>query len=382
MTKHHPFQCHEDILEEARVWVIKFNADAPISGADVQAMQAWAKRSPAHRAALAEAEAFWCEAELLSQLAVPLQRKSDGGLGSFFSVLASALTAMGRSGAVAASLVLGLGLTLGVLWLPTVGSVGNGIYHTAIGEQKTLRLHDDSVVHLDTGSQVRIDYQDNTRQIYLLQGKAHFDVAKNPDRPFEVFARDGLVRAVGTAFSVYLTSEEVEVIVDEGRVDLARLGDIQSPSGAESSSEIATLPSDEQKALVASTVPANAPLNQSLVSVQRQVFLSLDRGQGARFNRERHELAELGGQALAQQLSWRDGVLVFVRDPLHEIVSEVSRYTHTTIDIADPALADVMMGGRFRVGELDALFEVLVVGFGVEVSYLSEHHVQLRRATQ
>ena len=36
------------------------------------------------------------------------------------------------------------------------------------------------------------------------------------------------------------------------------------------------------------------------------------------------------------------------------------------------------MGGRFRVGELDALFEVLDIGFGVQVKYLDERHVQLR----
>ena len=378
MTKHHPFQCHENILEEARVWVIKFNADAPISGADVKAMQAWAKRSPAHRAALAEAEAFWCEAELLSQLAVPLQRKSEGALGSLFSELASALTAMGRSGAVAASLVLGLGLTLGVLWLPTAGSVGNGIYHTAIGEQTALILRDSSVVQLDTDTRVRIDYREGVRKIHLLQGKAHFDVAKNPQRPFEVYARGGLVRAVGTAFSVFLADREIEVIVDEGRVDLARLLGVAEQKKSP--------PQNSESVLVAGDLGSSSAGGVNSVSDPNlpvaQVFLSLDRGQGARFGQAQQVLVDLDDQTLAQELAWKDGVLVFVREPLHEVVSEVSRYTHTTIDIADPALAEVMMGGRFRVGELDALFEVLAVGFGIEVSYLSEHHVQLRRATQ
>jgi transmembrane sensor len=375
MAKHQEIQPHDEILDEAYHWVLTFNGDTPASNEDVRALNDWAKRSPAHRAALEEAEAFWCEAEMLSALAVPLQSKSTGGVGRFFSALAgmaSSLMPVSRAGLAAAMLVLGIGVTVTTLWLPNQGVVGNGLYQTAVGEQKALRLRDNSVLHLDTSSQIRIDYQDKARQIYLLQGKAHFEVAKNPDRPFEVFARDGLVRAVGTAFSVYLTPQEVvEVIVDEGRVDLARLDAANaSPVGIDPPNTTPN-PNAKQAAPDATAMPTRA---------QQQVFLSLDRGQGARFDRVQHELAQLDDQALAQQLAWRDGVLVFVRDPLHEVVAEVSRYTHTTIDIADPTLAGLVLGGRFRVGELDALFEVLEVGFGVEVSYLSEHHVQLRRA--
>lgn len=348
MTNIKPFQRHDDIMEEARAWVLKFNSDQAPTAADISQMREWASRSPAHRAALKEAEDFWCEAELLAQLAVPLHKKAGGGLGRWINSLVSTVTSLSQAPALAAPLVLLVSLGLGVFWWSGDGTVGNGTYATAIGEQKSLTLKDHSVLMLDTDSQVRIDYQDTVRHIHLLQGKAHFEVAKNPQRPFEVYAREGLVRAVGTAFSVYLASSEIEVIVDEGRVDLARVKER----------------------------PADLPV-QVASAEPNKVFHSLDRGQSARFNKLKQVFAELDDKTLAQELAWRKGVLVFARDPLGQVVAEVSRYTDTQIDIADPDLSALVMGGRFRVGELEALFEVLEIGFGVKVRYINKNHVQL-----
>jgi transmembrane sensor len=54
--------------------------------------------------------------------------------------------------------------------------------------------------------------------VVLERGEAHFQVAKNPARPFVVVARGVEIRAVGTAFSVGLESTRVEVLVTEGQV--------------------------------------------------------------------------------------------------------------------------------------------------------------------
>lgn len=337
MDKIKQLQSHADIAEQARVWVLRFNGDQSPTDADIRALRAWTGRSPAHRAALSEAEEFWCEAELLRELAVPLERKAEGASGPWFAAFA-----WPRQGlAVAAGLLLGFSLIFSSLWFTSDSGVGNGIYTTAVGEQSNLVLEDGSLVWLDTNSQLRVDYQAGVRHLYLLQGKAYFDVAKNPQRPFEVYAQSGLVRAVGTAFSVYLADNEVEVLVGEGRVELGR---------------------------VAQGDDAREPVD---------VFHSLGRGQGARFDRVDQVYSELDDKSLAQELAWKKGVLVFVRDPLEQVVAEVSRYTDIQIDIDDPALGRLVMGGRFRVGELEALFEVLDIGFGVKARYLNEHHVQL-----
>ena len=92
-----------------------------------------------------------------------------------------------------------------------------------MGEQKTITLPDNSVVQLNTNSRLQFDYRGQARAVYLHQGEVHFSVAKNPDRPFEVYAGTGRVRAIGTAFSVTLNdrSDEVNVLVTEGVVEIA-----------------------------------------------------------------------------------------------------------------------------------------------------------------
>ena len=346
------FQSHEQIMEEARAWVLAFNSDQPPSPEQIAALKQWAARSPAHRSALQEAEDFWCEAELLSQLAVPRPRARNLGAG-LAGQCRRWLAALARPRGMAAAVVTTVALGLAVLWLPPLGSVGNGLYTTAVGEQATLTLRDRSVVRLDTNSQLQIEYRAGLRKLTLLQGKAHFEVAKNPQQPFEVYAREGLVRAVGTAFSVYLLQQQqaIEVVVDEGRVELAR-----------TRNKNATAASD-----AATPEPA---------------FLSVASGHSVWFDRQQQNLVQLDSKTLSQKQAWREGVLVFVRDPLRDVVSEISRYTDTRIEIADPALGQLIIGGRFRAGELDALFEVLEIGFGVKVSRISEDHVRLDAAGQ
>jgi len=60
------------------------------------------------------------------------------------------------------------------------------------------------------------------------------------------------------------------------------------------------------------------------------------------------------------------------------VVKEISRYTEVEIDIANAELKNLEVGGRFETGELEALLEVLEVGFGVEVSHLAPNLIELR----
>ena len=71
---------------------------------------------------------------------------------------------------------------------------------------------------------------------------------------------------------------------------------------------------------------------------------------------------------------------MFVGDPLIEVIAEMSRYTTININIPDPALQQLRVGGRFKVGELDAMFDVLQTSFGIHVSHLDSQHIQLQSA--
>ncbi|MDC0000573.1 FecR domain-containing protein [Porticoccaceae bacterium] len=370
MTNISPIAPQADIRAEARDWVIRFNRDAAPSKADIAALNAWANQSPAHRAELHSAEQVWLEGDQLAELAVPVNAPTTRFIARGLRRLKQLLMPTGTRGFVTAMTLSAI--LIGATWYMNAPAIsGNGSYQTAIGEQRTLILKDQSRIQMDTNSKVRIAYSEGIREIYLEQGKAHFDVAKNPDRPFDVYAAGGLVRAVGTAFSVFINNAAVRVTVDEGRVNLARVETSQENLMAPTS----TVPS------VAPSATARSHSQSKSTDIPSKVFLSVDKGQSALFDQHQQALTQLADNELSQELAWRRGLLIFIGEPLDQVVNEVSRYTATKIEISDPELGKLLIGGRFRTGELEALLDVLEAGFGVQVSYVDRNHIQLRAGT-
>lgn len=90
-----------------------------------------------------------------------------------------------------------------------------------VGEMKTVRLADGSVVRLAAGSALAIDYGEGGRKVRLLQGNGYFDVAHDPARPFQVEAGDTVTKVLGTAFEIRKDRDGVAVAVRRGRVAVA-----------------------------------------------------------------------------------------------------------------------------------------------------------------
>jgi transmembrane sensor len=165
-----------------------------------------------------------------------------------------------------------------------------------------------------------------------------------------VFAGGGMVRAVGTAFAVYLKNDDVKVSVTEGQVDLATVATTAAPD------------------------PKGAPTAESAT----QKLGTLRAGQTATFAKIINEINVVPLAELERRQAWRQGFLVFNGEPLSEVIAEVNRYTPMRIEIADPALNTLKVGGRFRVGEFESMFDVLEKSFGVEVAHLGDQRIQLR----
>lgn len=98
--------------------------------------------------------------------------------------------------------------------------VSNGTIARAADEPKTIRLEDGSVVTLDAGTSLQIEFTSKRRDLRLLSGRATFDVAKDPKRPFAVRTHLATALAVGTVFVVLIDDEGVEVEVYEGIVSV------------------------------------------------------------------------------------------------------------------------------------------------------------------
>ncbi len=332
------------IEEEAALWIARLDGRETLPSAEVAALKDWVSRSPQHREALERMSLLWGGMACLDDL-----NYLDNDPGLVPAALARKPAKWWVASTIAASLVIAA--FSAVFLTQTRQSLQqSGHYATAVGEQETILLSDGSKIILNTNSEITVDLDLNRRSINLLRGEAHFDVASDAERPFLVYANDGIVKAVGTAFTVHLRKTSVEVTVSEGVVAL-----ISRPQTPLSGTALAT-PIEDLTPLAALTV-----------------------GQSAIFAETVESLTRMSGEALDRKLLWRGGFIAFAGEPLSTVVADVSRYTDIVIEIDDPDLENLPIGGYFKVGEVEDMFDSLEASFGIQVERVSTTRVKLSR---
>ena len=95
---------------------------------------------------------------------------------------------------------------------------------TGPSESMHRKLHDGSVVHVDARTELKVEYTDDARIVYLYSGQAMFEVKKDSKRKFIVRTPTVDITAVGTKFSV-LVDDKVRTVVSEGKVAVTRRGE-------------------------------------------------------------------------------------------------------------------------------------------------------------
>ena len=361
---------NSSINRQACAWIAKLHGQPSVD--DVQRLHHWMAQSPAHRAEIRQVAELWGELDILTELAaVTPATKVRGfkvrGFGALVAHLISPLKhlpqAWHRPAYLSISaLVVTVTLTISVLLQ------NSNHYSTAVGEQQLVSLEDGSTVLLNTNSAIRVNYSEQSRSISLLRGQAHFDVMPNKARPFTVAAGNGLVRALGTAFSVYLQPNTLDVTVTEGVIELSAViaAPVSSPrANTESSGTVAE--------------HTEAPVPQPSVTPLSQVSA----GQHIQLNQQTHQIDQLvsiQAPEFLQQLAWHQGLVQFAGDPLEEVVAEISRYTELDIIIRDPAIRQLRIGGFFKVGETDKMLQALEASFGIQVHREGKNQVYLTAA--
>ena len=326
------------IEAEACAWIAQLDGGAP-SQEDLDAFREWIHRSPRHQEEIKRLSAIWGDLNVLTELAVPISARRRTFLDRLnFRVAAIALT-----------LLFGMVGTAYVLWpAKQIRQVeANPVFATAIGERKPVTLADGSKVLLNTDSRIQVEYTPDRRVVRLLQGEAFFEVAHNAERPFLVYAEGNVVRAVGTAFSVHIQKHDVAVMVTEGTVELAS---VSPPAGG---------------------TPGG------LAKPRTIKLVAISAGQRATIDEHVEAIETIKPAEVTRKLSWREGVLSFSGEPLEQVVEEVSRYTPVTIVISDPSIRNVAIGGYFKAGETEAMFEALETSFGVRVTRVNDRLVYL-----
>ena len=330
------------IERQAQEWLIRMDGDEPLSTREREALGEWMGRSAAHRAELVRIARFWNQANVLTELAVGLERSAQERRRRRTRRVAPIALA---ASALLASFVL-------VWWgLQRLKGADNGTYVTSIGQQKTISLSDGSSVQLNTDSEVQVMYGDSSRSIRLMRGEALFSVMPSPNRPFEVYAGGSVVRAVGTAFAVHLEGSKVDVTVTKGAVDVAETASVRPEA-------------------------SRGPI-QSVLVTRRLARVTAGEATRISGGSEHIEVQHVAEPEMQRRMAWQVGYLAFSGEPLSEVVEQVNRYSEVQLEVGDPRVAAVPIGGRFRIGDLDGVLDVLQTNFGIRARRVGEHDIRL-----
>ena len=203
------------------------------------------------------------------------------------------------------------------------------VLETAVGEQRRITLADGSRLDLAPDSLVRTRFTLARRNVRLVRGQAFFSVAHSAVRPFVVQANSLTVTAVGTEFDVRISPSSTAVTVGEGRITVA-------PDGQEAGSGA-----------------------RSTEMVRASV------GQRVTFSQSAHRLSVAAVDPKAAG-AWRDGILLFVGEPLEDVINAINRYTAPQIVVA-PAFQQTRFTGTVSPSKLRDWLKALEQIYPVEV---------------
>ncbi len=219
-------------------------------------------------------------------------------------------------------------------------------YVTRIGEQKTVELKDGSTVTLNTGSELMVDINDNSRRMMLQRGEVFFDVAKDPLRPFSVALGDRAITALGTQFNIRKEPQKFSLAVIEGVVAIHREGESASPTAAKLSA-----------------------VRGKRVYVRDSSQRRIEAGTIVEFDVAQQELSGYLADDITKISGWRTGILRFDAVPLYLVVKELNRYSGRKILIEDASVIDLELYASVHLSKLDTALSVLERTLPVKVTY-------------
>jgi transmembrane sensor len=340
------------IAEQAADWFVA-NDEGLLDERESAALVAWLKASPIHveeflrvagvardlRAACAH------PAHSADALLARARAEAEGPVESWWSRLLAPLTEVParrwQTAAIAVAALGVVGVVLLLSWnlrpvgpVPAPEAVAALHYSTHHGELHTYRLADNSVLHLNTDTDVTVRYSRTERLVLLASGEAAFEVTHEPGRTFRVLAGPAQVVDLGTGFDVRREDHSTVVTVVEGRVAVAPSATPDASGGKRQTQaeQPVELGAGQQLSVAEGAWPATP------VSVDAQ-----------------------------RTTAWLHRQISFDGEPLGRVVSEFNRYAQKPIEIASPALRDLEISGVFSVDDSEAFIAFLRSLEGVQV---------------
>ncbi len=192
----------------------------------------------------------------------------------------------------------------------------------AFGTRTNIDLPDGTTVYLNSGSSLRFSSdlgKTNTRYVEL-KGEGYFEVAKDEKRPFIVKTARLDVKVVGTTFNVnaYSPEEEIKVALVEGKVILA-----------------------------------NATNGKS------KDLMILNASELAHFETDANKISKSTDVDMERYIGWIHGKIIFVDDPIREVVKRLENSYNVDITLKDQQLNSYRYTGTFINETLDEILNVL-----------------------
>ena len=257
-----------------------------------------------------------------------------------------------RRGTLAASVAVLALVTMSLDWWRHGEKPIDDAPATAVVLRPEIRtLPDGSIVELRAGAEIAIDFGGPGRRVDLLRGEAHFEVARDPQRPFVVSARGVEVRAVGTAFAVDLGARAVEVLVTHGQVAV-------------------------ENARSAIPEQAHPPARHPVFGAGQRVVVQLPAVAG---DLAMPQAAALSAAELARRLAWRVPRLEFAGTPLSQAIAMFNAHGAVRLTLADPALGRLQLSGVLRADDIESLLLVLESEYGLTAERRNDELLLLRK---
>lgn len=198
-------------------------------------------------------------------------------------------------------------------------------HRTGTGERRSVRLADGSHVQMNTGTAFDVVYSQAQRLLVLHEGELLIETApdeRSPARPFRVRTAAGMLRAIGTRFSVQQHAACSSIAVFDGAVEV-RAGD-----------------DDDHQRILAS-------------------------GHQLRFS-----TAALGPTEPldAHGADWVDGILYADNQRLADFSAELARHRRGWLE-CDPAVAGLRISGSFQLDDPERILRALTRTLPVRIVY-------------
>lgn len=184
------------------------------------------------------------------------------------------------------------------------------------GQKTKVTLPDGTMVWLNSESRIEYASAFVDKRTVRLKGEAFFEVAKDPNKPFEVYANGTLTTALGTSFNINAFSEnDVEVGLVTGKIS------VETPTG-------------NKKGRVYAVPGEKVIYNSQSADLLVRPYDNLD------------------------FIKWTDRIIVFKRAGFKEIKDQLERWYGVTINVSNQN-KEMTFTGEFKNESLERVLERL-----------------------